>query len=85
MKARSPAALDLVADGQWRYTRSKEFRARVRDTRLRVLAEFAPKLAGAPGWLERLRLRGQRYLALRQALTELYPSRYSCYLGPSRT
>ena len=74
----SSAPSGIVADGYERYTNSERFLTRERAARLIVLAAFAPRLAHAQSWRERLRLLWER----RRALRELRPSPYACYAVP---
>ena len=61
----SSAPSGIVADGYERYTSSEGFLAREREARLAVLGEFAPQLAYARSWRERLSLLWRRRRALR--------------------
>lgn len=79
MKLSSPSIHGLVADGHLRYTRSPEFRARQQAARDEVRTEFAPRLAAASGWTQRLLLRWQRTRATYRALRRLEPTLHSCF------
>ena len=69
----------LIAGGGGFSPRSEAYRTRVREVRQAVSAEYEPKLAAAPGWRVRLRLRWQRFLRLRRELRKLRPSPHICY------
>ena len=79
MKFSRAVPLGFVADGRRRHLQSEEFRARKQAVRTEIDVAFAPRLAGADGLGERLRVQWQKSCALSRALREIHPASESCF------